>query len=150
MISYMNPICAVTNNRATLFCCAEGCTQPAFACSTDCLIEKEHINHNAALWSSIEESVRQAMEITLSKEELTQLEKQEKLLKIIAEEIKVIMDNHEKLIVQCKKRLKLKKTVQKVFQAILNKTTHSVMGGDMANLIEAIKTNDLFHNTKVV
>jgi hypothetical protein len=88
MISYGNPICPVTENRATLFCFSDNCTRPAFACSPDCLYEEGHTDHKTAEWSRMEEEVRQLIELPLSKEELISLEKQEKQLKIIQEELK--------------------------------------------------------------
>jgi hypothetical protein len=54
MISYDNPICSLTENRATLFCCTENCTEPAFACTMDCLFQQGHLDHKAFLWSKID------------------------------------------------------------------------------------------------
>jgi hypothetical protein len=70
MISYGNPICPVTENRATLFCFSDNCTRPAFACSPDCLYAEGHTDHKTAEWSRMEEEVRQLIELPLSKEEL--------------------------------------------------------------------------------
>jgi hypothetical protein len=47
MLSYDNPICPVTDNKATLFCFSENCNKPAFACTPECLLEK-HPKHATA------------------------------------------------------------------------------------------------------
>lgn len=92
MISYGNPICPVTGQRAILFCCSEGCNKPAFACAEDCLFSLGHFDnqpiHQTKFWSDIAEPVRLALELPLSKEELHRLESQQKQLKIIADELK--------------------------------------------------------------
>lgn len=154
MISYGNPVCPMTNNRANLFCAAEGCTKPAFACGEPCLHEEGHFDngptHQIMEWSTIEESVRLAMELPLSKEELHNLERQEKQMKIISEEIKAIQQNHEVAIRKCKGRLNLKGVAAKVLTAVKNKATQAITGGEMALLTKALQENDLFSNQKSV
>jgi hypothetical protein len=80
MIPYYNPVCPITNNRAVLFCCSDGCSKPAFACTQFCLEEGGHsdngVLHRAVEWEAIEEYVRVAIELPLSREELQHLEKQ--------------------------------------------------------------------------
>jgi predicted DNA binding CopG/RHH family protein len=136
MISYGNPVCPVTNHRANLFCATEGCTKPAFACGEPCLHEEGHFDngptHQIMEWGTIEESVRLAMELPLSKEELHNLERQEKQIKIVAEEIKAIQQNHEVAIRKCKGRLNLKGVAEKVLTAVKNKATQAITGGEMA------------------
>jgi hypothetical protein len=66
------------------------------------------------------------------------LEKQEKQLKIVIEELKLIHSNHERAILKCKKRLQLKGTAEKVIAAIRNKNSKSVTGSDMACLLNEI------------
>lgn len=56
------------------------------------------------------------------------------------------MVNHEKAVIKCKQKLTLKDSAKKVMAAIQEKSTNSVTGGDMASLIKAIQTNDLFKN----
>lgn len=63
------------------------------------------------------------MELPLTKDELLRLEKQEKQLRIIEEELKMILDLRSKNIIQCKKRLQLKEAVGKVLSAIRGKNT---------------------------
>jgi hypothetical protein len=150
MISYGNPICPETENRATLFCFSDNCTRPAFACSPDCLYEEGHTDHKTAEWSRMEEEVRQLIELPLSKEELMLLEKQEKQLKIIQEELKTIQANHERAIIKTKQRLQLKGDAEKVISAIQNKKTDGVTGGDMARLIKGIEADSLFKNKRSV
>jgi hypothetical protein len=150
MISYGNPICPVTENRATLFCFSDNCTRPAFACSPDCLYAEGHTDHKTAEWSRMEEEVRQLIELPLSKEELISLEKQEKQLKIIQEELKTVQANHERAIIKTKQRLQLKGDAEKVISAIQNKKTDGVTGGDMARLIKGIEADSLFKNKRSV
>lgn len=80
----------------------------------ECLLEEGHTDHKTLLWSAIEEEVRQAIELPLTKEELMLMEKQEKQLKIAIEELKTIQANHEKSLIQTKKRLSLKDDAMKV------------------------------------
>lgn len=141
MISYINPICPVTNHRATLFCYSENCTQPAFACTTDCLSVGGHSEHRTALWSNMEGKVQKMIDLPLSKEELQLLEKQEKQLKIIIEQLKTISDNHGKIIIRIKQNLRTKGYAQKVIDAIKSKTTGQITGEDMAHLIKAIEND---------
>jgi hypothetical protein len=150
MISYGNPICPITENRATLFCFSENCTRPAFACSYDCLFEEGHTDHRTAEWSIMEEKVRQLIELPLSKEELILLEKQEKQLKIIEEDFKIIKADHERAILKTKQRLNLKEEAEKVISAIQTKKTNGVTGGDMARLIKGMEADSLFKNRKSV
>jgi hypothetical protein len=80
MISYGNPVCAISNSRASLFCCKAYCTKPAFACTENCLFEEGHFDkgalHSIMPWRAIEEPIRLAMEPTLSMQELQHLENQ--------------------------------------------------------------------------
>jgi uncharacterized protein (AIM24 family) len=94
----------------------------------------------------MEEEVRQLIELPLSKEELILLEKQEKQLKIIQEELKTVQANHERAIIKTKQRLQLKEDAEKVISAIQNKKTNGVTGGDMARLIKGIEADSLFKN----
>lgn len=128
-----SPTCPTTHNRAILFCYEKSCFNCAFACTEDCL--GEHTEHRRALWSGIERDIIQMTELTLSKEELLLLEKQEKQLKIVIEELKTIQDGHYKAIVNMKKRLKLKDAAEKVTLAIQSNKSSQVTGADMANLI---------------
>jgi hypothetical protein len=98
----------------------------------------------------MEEEVRQLIELPLSKEELILLEKQEKQLKIIQEELKTIQANHERAIIKTKQRLQLKEEAEKVISAIQNKKTNQVTGGDMARLIKGMEADSLFKNRKSV
>lgn len=50
--------------------------------------------HTIRQWSLIEEPVRLAMELPLSKEELLLLDRQEKKIRIVIEELKTIQDKH--------------------------------------------------------
>lgn len=74
------------------------------------------------------------------------MEKQEKQLKIVMEEINLIQGNHEKITLQCKQRLQLKDSAKVVIEAIKGKTTNRVTGGDMAQLMKAMENDDLFKN----
>lgn len=78
------------------------------------------------------------------------MEKQEKQLKIITEELKTIQAQHEQLVIKSKKRLQLKDAANKVLEAVRIRNTESVVGGDMARLIKAMETDDLFKNKKAV
>lgn len=93
------------------------------------------MEHRRALWSGIEQDIIQMTELNLSKEELLLLEKQEKQLKIVIEELKTIQDGHYKATVNMKKRLKLKDAAEKVTLAIQSNKSSQVTGEDMANLI---------------
>jgi hypothetical protein len=90
------------------------------------------------------------MEPQLSKEELRQMEKSEKQLKIIIEELKLIQANHERAVIQYTKRLRVKDTAEKVIAAVRERNTNSVTGADMARLIKATEEDRLFQNTKSV
>lgn len=90
------------------------------------------------MWSAIEESFRQVMELSPSKDELRLLEKYDNQLKVIAEELKTLQDNNEKSIFQYRKRLHLKDNIEKVITAVRKRKTNSVTGSDMALLIKSI------------
>jgi hypothetical protein len=59
-------------------------------------------------------------------------------MKIIKEEIRMIMDSHQKTIIRLKKNLQLKDDVSKIVSAVRNKETTKVTGDDMANLIRSL------------
>lgn len=62
----------------------------------------------------MEERIRVIIELPLNKEQLIQLGKQKKQIRIVAEDLKTIEANHQKRVVQCGKRLKLKEAAAKV------------------------------------
>lgn len=150
MISYDNPVCPTTKYRANLFCSTEGCTKPAFACGEQCLYEEGHFEngalHRVVPWSLVEESVRLAIDLPLSKEELLHLEKQEKQVRIVIEELKSIHSNHEQTVRKLKKQLNLKGIANKVLTAVRDRTTHQITGNDMAELLTAINNDNIFAN----
>lgn len=74
------------------------------------------------------------------------LEEQEKSIKILIEEMKVILENHWRYMKESRKRLQLKGAVKKVLESIQDKKTSSVTGGDMAELMRQLKDNDVFLN----
>jgi hypothetical protein len=74
------------------------------------------------------------------------LEKQEKQLRILQEELKTIQANHERVIIKTMQRLQLKEEAKKVISAIQNKSTNRVTGGDMDHLIKGIEADILFKN----
>lgn len=78
------------------------------------------------------------------------MEKREKLLKIIIEELKNVQNNHEKAIRLCKQQLNLKGIAEKVLTAVKNKTTNEIMGDDMAGFIKAIEDKNIFSNSWAV
>lgn len=63
------------------------------------------------------------VELPLTKEEVELLEKQEKQLKIIIEDLKTIQTGHFKIIVQYKSRLQLQKAAKTVIDALKNQAT---------------------------
>lgn len=90
--------------------------------------------------------MRLAIELPLSKEEILRLQRQEKQIKIIIEELKAIQLNHEVIVRKCKRRLYWKGVIEKVLTAITSKNTRTITGNDMAGLIKAINTDDIFTN----
>lgn len=74
------------------------------------------------------------------------MEKREKLLRIITEELKNVQNNNEKAIRLCKKQLHWKGIAEKVLTAIQNKTTHEITGDDMAEFIKAIEDESIYSN----
>lgn len=150
MISYGCPICPITQNRAALFCYSDNCDRPAFGCTADCLISEGHSDHRTAEWSYISGDVRRAVELPLAKEELLSLEKQEKQIKIIADELRTIAATHEQSVAKCKKRLQLKQTAQTVFEAVQSRAANRLTGGDMARFVKAVQNSDLFQNKQSV
>jgi hypothetical protein len=54
------------------------------------------------------------------------------------------------MIIQCKKRLSFKGAALKVFTALKEKTTSIINGGDMAELVKAIKSSQIFSNIRTV
>lgn len=74
------------------------------------------------------------------------LERQEKQIRIVMEELKTIQANHESAIVQYKKRLQLKDDAAKVVSAVLERKTNSVTGDKMVKLIQAMENDSLFKN----
>lgn len=90
------------------------------------------------------------IELPLSKDELQKLKKQEKHMKIIVEELRTIMDNHQKSIIQYKKKLQVKDAAEKVISALHSKVYGSVTGDDMFRLIKLIESDNLFKNIQIV
>lgn len=90
------------------------------------------------------------VELPLSKEELLLVEKQEKQLRIIAEELRTIQATHEKSVLSYKKRLRLQRDAEKVVAAVRERKTNTLIGSDMARLVKAIEHGDIFQNHKRV
>lgn len=98
----------------------------------------------------MEIEIEQMIGLTLTKEELLLLEKEEKQLKIICEELNEILANHEKATIKTKQRLKLKDDAERVVSPIQSKKTNQLLSSDMARLIKAIEKDQLFKNKKTV
>lgn len=98
----------------------------------------------------MEQDIERMVDLPLSKEELLLLERQDKQLNVIIEEIKTIKANHYTTTILYKKRLQLKNSAKKVVNALKNQTTNQLMGSDMSRLINAINSKDLFSNNESV
>lgn len=89
--------------------------------------------------------------LPLSKEDLQLLERQDKHLNIVLEELKTIQTNHYKAIIQYNKQLQLKDIAKKVTSALKGQTLSEMTGRDMATLIDTIiQNNELFVNKQSV
>lgn len=65
---------------------------------------------------------------------------------IVIEELRALHQDGARVILQCKQRLQLKGAAEKVVSALQNRVTNLLTGNDMAQLIEALKNEDLFTN----
>jgi hypothetical protein len=74
-------------------------------------------------WTTIEEPVRFMIELPLSRKELLHLEKQEKEIRIMVEELKALQSENEKVVIRYKQRLEWKGVARKVLSAVQNKAT---------------------------
>lgn len=137
MLSYDTPTCLRSKERATFFCCSEGCTLPSFGCSEECL--SNHVDHQIERWDLIRDQTQALIDLPLEKIELQQLEQQDKQLLIVIEELKILQTTHWKMIRQSKQKLKLKEAALKVVEATKQLTTHQITGDEMANFIKMAK-----------
>lgn len=70
------------------------------------------------MWDHIESAVRTAMDLKLARGEVEKLEKQDKNLKILIEELKEMQNEHWRNLVKCREQLKLKGAAEKIIEAI--------------------------------
>lgn len=98
----------------------------------------------------IEEPIRRASELPLEKEDIESLERQDKQLQIVIEELKALQQNHWKCLRQCRQRLRVRDVAEKVLSAIKSRNSTGVTGSDMYQLLKLLAEDDLFTNLRQV
>lgn len=151
MISYGTPLCAITHQTAKHFCVTENCDKPAFACQSEELDSHQHgISTRCHFWDAAFPAIQQVVERGLQPSDVAALEKQEKQLQMLIEDLKALQDSHRKNIHLCRQRQQLKATADKVIAAVRDGNTDAVTGNDMAVLVKAIQNNDAYENASAV
>lgn len=151
MISYGTPTCSTTQRPAELFCYTGNCAMPAFVCQSKELSDHNHdIDMKCQLWNSAFPAVRRAIEREIQPADIAALERQEKQLQMLVDELKTIQQNHRQVIQQVRQRQQLTKAAEKVLTAIQTGATDAITGNDMAQLVKAIQTNEVYKNGKRV
>jgi hypothetical protein len=101
-------------------------------------------------WEATFPAIRRAIEREMSPNDIAVLEKQEKQLQMLIDELKAIQQSHRQTVQMLRQKQQLTKEAEKVLSAIQTGNTDGITGNDMAQLIKAMKNNEIFVNGKRV
>ena len=108
------------------------------------------IDSRMIVWGVIEPAIRGVLSLGLTRSDIEALQKQEKSIQAMMEELRGIHAIHSKYVLEQRKLLKLKENVQKVIAAIQGKNTDGITGKEMAELMKMIKHNELYSNKEEI
>lgn len=102
------------------------------------------------LWADIEPEVRRMLEPDLSADDVDALEKQEKRLRTLIEEIKQIEEGHVRTLRLQRRRTAARKEVDPVVEALRSGDVGAVAGRDMAGLVRLLRKDNAFVNKTLI